>query len=409
MPDYQAIYNDIVSKNANYNLAENSPGLRNVTESTSQLSGLFGRSLDIGCGVGFVVQHLLGPTFNLRPFGIDVSDQSITKAKTRLAGLQGLDDRILVSSCLELPFEDNFFSLVTCFDVLEHLDEADIDKALSEINRVVRPGGTFFGSVSCREAGSVDINGDNLHRTVKSPDWWISKTNPDRAVYDGHRQQFSIWKQRSLHGDALFGTSNNQASNDQASNDQATANSQSSEIVPGHPAESKELYQKIYDENPWYGDASEGRCPGVRLLPIYKDWLIGPVIDLGCGRGQTVEHLRKMGLQAEGIDQIEKHPEMMVGDITKPIEKMNRFKSAVCVDCIEHLYDHQVEGLFTNMRQVKRQAFSIHNGESTGTGQELHVNRRGFDQWAKVIERHFKIVEAIDIHDNQMLYLTESK
>jgi len=146
----------------------------------------------------------------------------------------------------------------------------------------------------------------------------------------------------------------------------------------------------------------------VRLLPKYMDWLTGRVLDLGCGRGQTVEKLREMGFKAEGIDQIRKHPEMRVGDITKPIADIASFDSTVCVDCIEHLYDHQVEGLFNNMKQTKRQAFSIHNGESTGTGQELHVNRRSFDQWRSIIKDHFSISEEIEVNDNQVLYLTST-
>ena len=99
----------------------------------------------------------------------------------------------------------------------------------------------------------------------------------------------------------------------------------------------------------------------------------------------------------------------MVGDITKPIEDLQRFKSAVCIDCIEHLYDDQVQGLFANMKQVERQAFSIHNGESTGTGQELHVNRRSFENWRTIIEAHFVIEKEIRLHDNQVLYLTKCR
>lgn len=169
------------------------------------------------------------------------------------------------------------------------------------------------------------------------------------------------------------------------------------------------LYQKIYEENPWYGDAEQDRCPGVRLLPQYKDWLIEPIMDLGCGRGQTVEHLRQLGLSADGMDQIKCHPLMRVGDITRPIDGLENYNSVVCVDCIEHLYQDQVIGLFKNMKQVTQQAFSIHNGESTGTGQELHVNRLSFDEWDVLIRKHFDIVETIAIHAEQMLYLTKSK
>ena len=83
---------------------------------------------------------------------------------------------------------------------------------------------------------------------------------------------------------------------------------------------------------------------------------------------KPVTAIRQLGLQASGVDQIESNPEMQVGDITQPIENIEMFASIVCIDCIEHLYDDQVAGLFENFKKVDRQAFSIHNGESTGTG-----------------------------------------
>lgn len=393
MPDYREIYNHVVSTDARYNLAENSPGFRAVVQATAQLEMLSGRSLDIGCGVGFVLNYLAGPNFDLNVFGVDISDIAIQQAQTRMQQIPGGPKQVCVLDSQKLPFEDHFFSLITCFDVLEHLDEQDIDTTISEILRALRPGGVFLGSVSCRKSGVDDLHGDNLHRTVKSPDWWINKFGPDNAQYDGKRQQLTLWKHLPLLTQPTW-TNNNVAS-------------QSSEIQLPSPS-SAALYQKIYDENPWYGDANQDRCPGVRLLPQYQDWLRGPVMDLGCGRGQTVTAIRQLGLQASGVDQIESNPEMQVGDITQPIENIEMFASIVCIDCIEHLYDDQVAGLFENFKKVDRQAFSIHNGESTGTGQELHVNRKTFDDWHTLISEHFEIVKTIPITSEQMLYLTQT-
>ncbi|MDB4386146.1 class I SAM-dependent methyltransferase [bacterium] len=393
MPDYREIYNHVVSTDARYNLAENSPGFRAVVQATGQLEMLSGRSLDIGCGVGFVLNYLAGPNFDLNVFGVDISDLAVQQAQTRMQHVPGGPSQVFVLDTQRLPFEDHFFSLITCFDVLEHLDEQDIDSTISEILRALRPGGVFLGSVSCRKSGVDDLHGDNLHRTVKSPDWWINKFEPDSAQYDGQRQQLTLWKHLPLSKRSTSASNN--------------TTSTSAKVQLPSPS-SANLYQKIYDENPWYGDAEQGRCPGVRLLPQYQDWLLEPVMDLGCGRGQTVTAIRQLGLQASGIDQIENNPEMQVGDITQPIENLEMFASVVCVDCIEHLYDDQVAGLFENFKKVKRQAFSIHNGESTGTGQELHVNRKNFDDWHVLISKHFEIIKTIPITGEQMLYLTQS-
>jgi hypothetical protein len=165
-------------------------------------------------------------------------------------------------------------------------------------------------------------------------------------------------------------------------------------------------YQRIYTDFDWYGDARQGRCPGVRLLPEYRDWLRSPVLDLGCGRGHTVEALRELGFVAEGIDQVAIDTGMRVGDICRPIDDIRSFRSVVCIDCIEHLTDGQMEGLVANMLQVERQAFSIHNGSSRDTGEELHVNRKPFHEWERMLSRSFRIEKKIAIHREQMLYLT---
>ena len=68
------------------------------------------------------------------------------------------------------------------------------------------------------------------------------------------------------------------------------------------------LYQRIYEQHDWYGDAEQGRCPGVRLLPLYQSWLEGSVVDLGCGRGHTVQAIRELDFRCDGIDQVKIHP-----------------------------------------------------------------------------------------------------
>ena len=85
MTNYQAIYNDVVETDPNYQRAENSPGLRNVIQSTDQLSMLSGRFLDIGCGVGFVAEYLSRRPFQFQPHGIDTSDLAVQETIKRVA------------------------------------------------------------------------------------------------------------------------------------------------------------------------------------------------------------------------------------------------------------------------------------------------------------------------------------
>lgn len=100
--------------------------------------------LDIGCGVGHWGRALLPhlpATSTLT--GIDPEPQWIEQARA-IAAARGLSSRTTYtqSRVEHLPFADNSFDLVTCQTVLIHL--ADVPAALSEMIRVLRPGGLLL-------------------------------------------------------------------------------------------------------------------------------------------------------------------------------------------------------------------------------------------------------------------------
>lgn len=57
----------------------------------------------------------------------------------------GVTDTVMVSSLMELPLKDSSFANVICSEVLEHIP--DDEKALSEIARVLKPGGSLLMTV----------------------------------------------------------------------------------------------------------------------------------------------------------------------------------------------------------------------------------------------------------------------
>lgn len=197
MPNYGEIYDDIIRRQENYNLAENSPGYQTCVAAEDTLRLLDGNSLDVGCGVGFVVDYLSGIPFQFQVWGVDASAVAVERARARVTKKHAVPaDRIQQIGNQKLPFADHFFSLVTCFDMLEHLDENHILEAIQEMDRVTAPGGILYCSVSCRLAGSKDLHGDNLHRTVQSVDWWLTRIQPEKAIYDAKRAQLTIWKKK---------------------------------------------------------------------------------------------------------------------------------------------------------------------------------------------------------------------
>jgi ubiquinone/menaquinone biosynthesis C-methylase UbiE len=96
------------------------------------------RVLDLGCGVGHILTIL--PT-SFEKVGVDYSLHSLKLARRQLDEQTGLVN----ASGQALPFEDSSFDLITCLEVLEHLE--DDEKAVREISRVLKPGGYLIASV----------------------------------------------------------------------------------------------------------------------------------------------------------------------------------------------------------------------------------------------------------------------
>src|SRR5262249_1975171 len=99
------------------------------------------RGLDIGCGPGFLSCELareVGPTG--RVASIDASPEMLEAARAR-AAREGLADRIEVASgdAARLDFPGGAFDFVVAVQV--YLYVAEIEQALGEAARVLRPGG----------------------------------------------------------------------------------------------------------------------------------------------------------------------------------------------------------------------------------------------------------------------------
>ncbi|MHB0769905.1 class I SAM-dependent methyltransferase [Bradyrhizobium sp. 192] len=90
--------------------------------------------LDVGCGVGSLHPLLHGIVGRLS--GIDVSSASLAQAR---AANSGVDYREFDGRTF--PFEDASFDLVTAICVMHHIVPAEWTHFITEMRRVVRPGG----------------------------------------------------------------------------------------------------------------------------------------------------------------------------------------------------------------------------------------------------------------------------
>lgn len=88
--------------------------------------------LDIGSGHGELIS-LMRSQFDIHSSACDYTE--------KLMRLPDVTVRIANLSIENLPFTDNSFDLVTCTEVIEHLEH--YRQTLREIHRVLRPGGTL--------------------------------------------------------------------------------------------------------------------------------------------------------------------------------------------------------------------------------------------------------------------------
>jgi len=122
-------------------------------------------ALEVGCGTGLILERTA--RFARRAMGIDLSGRMLARARQR--GLA-----VLQSSATALPFATASVDVAYSFKVLPHVP--DIEGALREMARVVRPGGWVLAEF---------YNARSLRRLVKAlkPPSAVSETSNDEHVF----------------------------------------------------------------------------------------------------------------------------------------------------------------------------------------------------------------------------------
>lgn len=104
--------------------------------------------LDLACGTGRYAAALSDQVGAERVVGLDLSSAMLERARWNLAERGHGKVRLARASALALPFQSAALGAVNCFGAL-HLFP-DPSRAISEIGRVLAPGGTF----TCLTAGA---------------------------------------------------------------------------------------------------------------------------------------------------------------------------------------------------------------------------------------------------------------
>jgi len=100
---------------------------------------LSAKILDVGCGPGHQMRRLRGKGFEV--LGVEPAENMRKIARSRLPTAT-----VREGSALDLPFENETFDFVYEIEVFRYLAHEDNLRSLREVFRVLKRGGTFFGT-----------------------------------------------------------------------------------------------------------------------------------------------------------------------------------------------------------------------------------------------------------------------
>ncbi len=144
----------------------------------------FTRFLDLGCGLG---RHsILFGLNDFEVFSFDINEDAVERTKEWAESLE-LHFDYRVGDMLSMPYESRSLDCILCMNVIAHSDTEGVKQAISELERVLRPGGECyltFGSKSSRafkqDWPMVDENTKLF--MVEGPEYKVPHFYADRAL-----------------------------------------------------------------------------------------------------------------------------------------------------------------------------------------------------------------------------------
>jgi ubiquinone/menaquinone biosynthesis C-methylase UbiE len=138
------------------------------------------KTLDVGCGVG--IYSMVLAELGAETSAQDLSEAYVEEGRRDFAELD-LHCTFKVGDAAQLEFEDNYFDYVISADFFEHITPATKTAVLSEMYRVLKPGGIAVIKTPNLEYLQAVINAKRLANILrfKSPKIYIAHTrnNPD--------------------------------------------------------------------------------------------------------------------------------------------------------------------------------------------------------------------------------------
>ncbi len=200
-------------------LPESAAWIRSILGRIKRLSPILegARILEIGACQGRGLVELEKQGYDA--YGIEPWDEARETA-TELANRLGVSFNISGGAAEDIQFPDEYFDIVIATSVMEHV--TDLEQSLSEIYRVLKPGGIFwFNSASAMCPVQQEIRGfplfgwypDNVkkrvilwardhrpnlvgHTTAPALHWWTNRNARDRLTNAGFARFWTRWELR---------------------------------------------------------------------------------------------------------------------------------------------------------------------------------------------------------------------
>lgn len=154
--------------------------------------------LDLGCGMG---RHsFIFEKSGFICYAFDLSEDAIEFVKKK-SKKEKLSVQADVGDMTQLPYDNNFFDCLLAYNVISHTDTSGVKKTVSEIKRVLKPGGEFYLSLCSKntwgykESNFPFIDENTKLRTDEGPENGIPHFFADEKLVD---ELFSGCKIQSL-------------------------------------------------------------------------------------------------------------------------------------------------------------------------------------------------------------------
>jgi len=143
--------------------------------------------LDVGVGQAYLENRIIQKGLNIPIFGVDIVDPIFYKNLPHFKYRQ-------VKNYKKLPYKNDAFAVMTCLDVLEHIEPKDLFSILKEFYRVLKRCGVLIVSVPVNENLEKISYYSKLHKKYVNPNSHLRDYNKNLISWELNHCGFKVNK-----------------------------------------------------------------------------------------------------------------------------------------------------------------------------------------------------------------------